>query len=255
LVLSVTIHESAQRGFARQADAYERGRPTYPPEAIAWLIDALGLAPGRVAVDVGAGTGKLTRALYPSGATLIAVEPVAEMRAVLERELPQARALEGTAESLPVDDGSVDVVVVGQAFHWFDAPAALTEFHRVLGDGGRLGLIWNVRDRRQQLQRAIDEITEPLRGDTPSQARGAWRTELERTELFELAAKFEVSFELQVDPDLAVDRIGSVSFVAALEDPRREEALERVRRLALEHPEPWAYVTEMYVWEAVQARP
>lgn len=251
----MTIHESAQRGFARQADAYERGRPSYPPEAIAWLVDALGLAPGRVAVDVGAGTGKLTRALFPSGATLIAVEPVAEMRAVLERELPEVRALEGTAESLPFDDGSVDVVVVGQAFHWFDARAALTEFHRVLGDGGRLGLIWNVRDRRQQLQRAIDEITEPLRGDTPSQARGAWRTELERTELFQAAAKSVVPFELEVDAGLAVDRIGSISFIAALEDPRREQVLERVRRLAADHPEAWAYVTEMYVWEAVQARP
>jgi SAM-dependent methyltransferase len=254
LVLSVTIHEAAQRGFARQADAYERGRPTYPPEAIAWLIDALRLGPERVAVDVGAGTGKLTRALVQSGATLIAVEPVAEMRAVLERELPEVRALGGTAESLPLDDGSVDAVVVGQAFHWFDAPAALAEFHRVLGAGGRLGLVWNVRDRRQQLQRAIDEITEPLRGDTPSQARGAWRTELERPSLFALAAKFEVGFELEVDAELAVDRIGSVSFIAALEDPRREQVLERVRRLAVEHPEPWAYVTEMYVWDPVQAR-
>ncbi len=253
-MLSVTIHESAQRGFARQADAYERGRPTYPPEAIAWLIDALRLGPGRTAVDVGAGTGKLTRALSGSGATLIAVEPVAEMRAVLERELPEVRALESTAESLPLEDASVDAVVVGQAFHWFDAPAALTEFRRVLGEGGRLGLVWNVRDRRQQLQREIDEITEPLRGDTPSHARGPWRTELERTSLFELAERFEVGFELEVDPDLAVDRIGSVSFIAALEDPRREQVLGRVRRLALEHPEPWAYVTEMYVWEAVHAR-
>ena len=97
--------------------------------------------PGRTAVDVGAGTGKLTRALSGSGATLIAVEPVAEMRAVLERELPEVRALESTAESLPLDDASVDAVVVGQAFHWFDAPAALTEFRRVLGEGGRLGLV------------------------------------------------------------------------------------------------------------------
>jgi SAM-dependent methyltransferase len=152
---------------------------------------------------------------------------------------------------LPLADRSVDAVVVGQAFHWFDGPAALAEFHRVLGERGRLGLVWNVRDRRQQLQRAIDEITEPLRGDTPSQARGAWRDELERTALFELAAKFEAGFELEVDPDVAVDRIGSVSFIAALDDARRERVLDRVRRLAEEHPEPWAYVTEMYVWEAV----
>jgi SAM-dependent methyltransferase len=173
------------------------------------------------------------------------------MRAVLERELPDVRALDGTAESLPLADGSVDAVVAGQAFHWFDGQAALAEFHRVLRDGGRLGLVWNVRDRRQQLQRDIDAVTEPLRGDTPSQARGAWRKELERTELFEPAAKFEAAFELEMEPDVAVDRIGSVSFIAALADPRRGQVLEHVRRLAMEHPEPWAYLTEMYVWEAV----
>jgi SAM-dependent methyltransferase len=251
LEVSVTIHESAQRGFARQADAYERGRPTYPPEAIAWLIDTLWLGPGCTAVDVGAGTGKLTRPLLGSGATVIAIEPVAAMGAVLERELPPVRALEGTAESLPLADGSVQAVVAGQAFHWFDAPAALAEFHRVLGKGGRLGLVWNLRDRRQPLQRALDEITEPLRGDTPSQARGAWRAELERTSLFKPAAKFELGFELEVDPDHAVDHLGSVSFIAALDDEGREQVLERVRRLAIDHPEPWAYVTEMYVWDAV----
>jgi SAM-dependent methyltransferase len=247
----VNIHDAARRGFAREADAYERGRPTYPPEATAWLIDALRLEQGRTAVDVGAGTGKLTLALLGSGATVIAVEPVAEMRAVLERKLPAVRALEGTAESLPLPDGSVDAVVAGQAFHWFDGPAALAEFHRVLGKGGRLGLVWNVRDLRQQLQREIDEITEPLRGDTPSQARGAWREELERTELFKPDATFEAAFELEVDPGTAVDHLGSVSFIAALADPRRGQVLEHVRRLAMEHPEPWAYVTEIYVWEAV----
>jgi SAM-dependent methyltransferase len=250
LEVSVTIHEAAQRGFAREADAYERGRPTYPPAAMSWLIEALRLGPGRTAVDVGAGTGKLTRALVGSGATVIAVEPVAAMRAVLERELPAVQALDGTAESLPVAAGSVQAVVAGQAFHWFDAPAALTEFHRVLGAGGRLGLVWNIRDRRQPLQRSIDALTEPLRGDTPSQARGAWRAELERSALFRPAAKTEIAFELEVDPDTAVDHLGSVSFIAALDDPRREQVLEQVRRLAAEHPEPWAYVTEVYAWEA-----
>lgn len=246
----MNIHGAARRGFAREADAYERGRPTYPPEATAWLIDALRLEQGRTAVDVGAGTGKLTRALLGSGATVIAVEPVAEMRAVLERELPAVRALEGTAESLPLADGSVDAVVAGQAFHWFDGPAALAEFHRVLGKGGRLGLVWNVRDRRQELQRAIDEITEPLRGDTPSQAGGAWRPALERSRLFEPAGELRVPFLLEVEPETVVDRIGSISFIAAMDERRRAEVLDRVRALAAEHPEPWAYVTQVYVYEA-----
>src|SRR5437588_5658396 len=117
---AMTVHESARRGFERHADAYERGRPNYPAEATAWLVTKLGLGPGRTVVDVGAGTGKLTRALLPSGATVIAVEPVAAMRAVLKRELPTVQAMNGTAESLPLPDASADAIVVGQAFHWFD---------------------------------------------------------------------------------------------------------------------------------------
>jgi SAM-dependent methyltransferase len=246
----VTIHEAAARGFERQAEAYERGRPGYPADAIAWLVEQLGLGPGRVVVDVGAGTGKLARALEPSGAEVVAVEPVDGMRAVLARELPAVRALSGTAESLPLEPDTADAIVVGQAFHWFDAPAALVEFRRVLRPAGRLGLVWNVRDRRQELQRRVDEITEPLRGDTPSQAAGGWREWLERSELFRPVAQLEMPFELELDPDTAVDRIGSVSFVAALEDPRREQVLDRIRALAREHPEPWAYVSEVYVFEA-----
>jgi SAM-dependent methyltransferase len=247
----MTLHEAARRGFERQADAYERGRPAYPERATAWLTAELGLGPGKTVVDVGAGTGKLTRSLLASEATVIAVEPVAAMRAVLEQELPDVRALEAAAESLPLKAESADAIVVGQAFHWFDAPAALAEFHRVLRTRGRLGLIWNVRDRDQALQRAIDELTEPLRGDTPSQAGGGWRSAIERSPLFAPAGELRVPFELALDRETFVDRIGSISFIAALDGPRREEVLEQVRRLALAHPEPWAYVAEVYAYERV----
>ena len=246
---AVTVHESAQQGFSREAEAYERGRPAYPSQATGWLVSQLGLARGRVVVDVGAGTGKLTRELLPAGACVTAVEPVAEMRAVLERELAGVEVLSGTAESLPLEDATADAIVVGQAFHWFDAPQALAEFHRVLRPGGRLGLVWNVRDRRQELQRAIDEITEPLRGDTPAQAAGAWREGLAQTGLFRRSGKREFPFALELDRDTFVDRIGSISFIAALEGEQREAVLERVRMLAAAHPEPWAYVTEVYVYE------
>ena len=209
----------------------------------------LRLGPARTVVDVGAGTGKLTRALLPSGAELIAVEPVAAMRNVLERELPIARALDGTAESLPLPNAAADAIVVGQAFHWFDAPAALREFHRVLRPGGRLGLVWNLRDRRQALQRAIDEITEPLRGDTPAQWGDKWREAPELGGLFSSEAELKVPFELELDANTFLDRIASISFIAALDDARREGVMERVRTLAAGHPEPWSYVTEVYVYE------
>src|SRR5579884_194726 len=248
-MVGVSVHEAARRGYAREADAYERGRPAYPPEATSWLSRQLGLGPGRTVVDVGAGTGKLTRALLQSGAKVIAVEPVAAMRAVLGRELPGVDAREGTAESMPLGDGAADAVVVGQAFHWFDGPAALAEFHRVLRPGGRLGLIWNLRDRRQPLQRAIDEITEPLRGSTPSVGRGDWRVALADSRLFTVHREHTVKFEVRVDHDTFVDRIASISFVAALEEAQRRQVLDRVHALAREHPEPWSYVTEIHVYE------
>jgi SAM-dependent methyltransferase len=175
----MTIHDAARRGFGREAEAYERGRPEYPPPATMWFVAQLGLSAGRIVVDVGAGTGNLTRALLASGADVIAVEPVAAMRAVLERELPTARALEGVAESIPLPDGAADAIVAGAAFHWFDGPGALAEFHRVLRPGGRVGLIWNARDREQPLQRSIDVLTEPLRGSIalrPSASSPRWTT-------------------------------------------------------------------------------
>ena len=247
----MTVHDAARRGFERQAEAYERGRPAYPPQAATWLTAELGLGPDRTVVDVGAGTGKLTRALVPSEAVVIAVEPVSAMRDVLQRELPGVTALEGTAESLPLDEEAVDAIVAGQAFHWFDAAAALAEFHRVLRPGGRLGLIWNARDRRQPLQRAIDELTEPVRGSTPSLGSGKWHAAFEGSALFKPVSERKIPFELPLDPDTFIDRICSVSFIAALDDERRRELLERVRRLAAQHPEPWSYVAEAYVFERV----
>ena len=118
----MSVREEAARGFQQGADAYERGRPGYPRGAVQWLWTELGLEPGRTVLDVAAGTGKLTRELVPSGATVIAVEPVPAMRAVLERVVPDARALDGTAEALPIDDATVDAITVASAFHWFDGP-------------------------------------------------------------------------------------------------------------------------------------
>ena len=103
----------ATRGFELAADVYERGRPDYPAAAIAWLVERLDLRPGRTLVDLAAGTGKLTRLLVPSGADVIAVEPLAAMRALIEN----ARVLEGTAEAMPLPDASADAVTVAQAFH------------------------------------------------------------------------------------------------------------------------------------------
>jgi SAM-dependent methyltransferase len=247
------VHVSAARGFQQAADAYERARPEYPPAALEWLRDRFDLRPGRIVVDVGAGTGKLTRAVVATGAGVVAVEPVAAMRSVLEREVPAAQVQGGTAEGLPLADASVDVIFAAAAFHWFDGPRALAEFHRVLRPGGGLALLWNRRPREQQLHAAIDEIIEPHRGDTPSHIGGAWRVAFDDTELFAPDGELATPFEQVFDLDRFVDRIGSISFVAALGDRERTGVLKRVRALGASRRQPihLPYICELHAYRRV----
>ena len=114
--------------FGAQAAAYERGRPSYPPEAIDWLLPA----DARDVLDLGAGTGKLTTRLVERGLNVVAVDPIAEMLEVLSHALPQTPALLGTAEEIPLPDNSVDAVLVAQAWHWVDPERAIPEVARVL---------------------------------------------------------------------------------------------------------------------------
>ena len=132
--------------FGSVAEVYERARPGYPEDAVRWLA---GSEPCDV-VDLGAGTGKLTRSLVALGHRVTAVEPLPEMLAQLRSAVPGATAVTGTAESMPLADGAADVVTVAQAFHWFDHAAALREIARVLRPGGRIALVWNTRDDTEE---------------------------------------------------------------------------------------------------------
>ena len=153
----MTINEQAARGFAAAADAYERGRPEHSAESVELLARELGFGPGSRVVDLGAGTGKLTRQLVATGADVVAIEPIAEMRAKLA-SLPSVHAMAGTAEDLPLPNHSVDAVLVAQAFHWFDALRAMSEIRRVLKPGGGLGLIWQARDASVPWVARLNEI-------------------------------------------------------------------------------------------------
>jgi ubiquinone/menaquinone biosynthesis C-methylase UbiE len=239
------VHEAAARGFARSADAYDRARPDYPEPAIAWLAERLDLRPERTVVDVAAGTGKLTRPLAATGATVVAIEPVAEMRA---RIGPAAeRALDGTAEAMPLPDASADAVTVGQAFHWFDGPAALAEIHRVLRPGGALALIWNRRPLDNPVHAAIARIIEPYRGDAPAHRSGDWRTAFAATTRFGPLEERTFDHARPHDADALADRVGSTSFVAALDDGPRAEVIAAVRALAADGPVELPYVCEVLV--------
>jgi SAM-dependent methyltransferase len=236
------IHRAAAEGFARSVGAYERGRPDYPTEAIEHLLSLLGPQP-RV-LDLAAGTGKLTRPLLEAGLSVVAVEPVAEMRAALPFT---ARALEGTAEAIPLADASVDAVTVGQAFHWFDGDAALEEIARVLIPGGLLALLWNRRIADDPANRALDELLAPLRGSVPTHRGNAWREAFARSSRF--GPLSERAFETVQELDAAgmEARVGSISFVAALDPAAREGVLARARELAGDGVVTLPYRSEVHV--------
>lgn len=247
------IHEAAARGFEAAADRYERGRPGYPDEAVTTLVRELGIGEGRDVLDLGAGTGKLTELLVPFGARLVAVEPVAAMRAALVRNCPSVAALDGTAETIPVADGSVDSVVVAQAFHWFAGDRALSEIHRVLRPSGRLGLIWNVRDETSEWSRSVTAIFDRLSGDGPRYRDLRWRQAFERTERFGPLTHLAFSHVHQIAPVVFLDRVLSVSYVASASESDRARVVEEVTGLLRSDPEltgrdvvPVPYRTDVY---------
>jgi len=221
------VHPAAATGFARSAEAYERGRPGYPDPAVDWLAAQLG---PRV-VDLAAGTGKLTRKLADRGLEVLAVEPIAEMRAVLARD-DRVAVLAGTAEAIPLEDARCDAVTVAQAFHWFDVPRALAEIHRVLACGGLLAVVWNRRRMDDEIQRRVGALLTPFRGDVPAHAREGWRRAIAASELFEATAAATFDHELVLDGDGLVACFGSTSFVAALDDEPRDALLAQFRALA-----------------------
>jgi len=241
----VTIHESAAKGFAAGADAYERGRPEYSPEAIDALVRELGIEPGKRVLDLAAGTGKLTRQVAPSGAELVAVEPIAEMRAKLEAASPDVEAIEGTAEAIPVANHSVDAVVVGQAFHWFDGVPAVSDIRRVLKPNGALGMIWQARDPRLPWIERLDEIIDRADDGHPRFRTMGWGEAFDRTALFEPLRTADFETVQRGRPETIVDRVASISYVAAM--PDRERVLDEVRAI-VKDVEPFDAPLRTDVW-------
>ena len=223
----MVVHRDERRGppssFAKVADAYERGRPGYPEEAVRWLA---GDVPCDV-VDLGAGTGKLTRGLVALGHRVTAVEPLAEMRAELDAALLGVTALAGSAESIPLSDASADVVTCGQAFHWFDHAVALPEIARVLRtSGGRLALVWNSRDDRDPWMARLSAII----GNETVQETDIFPV-LQSSGLFGPVEISEFAFEQVLDRDGLLDLVLSRSYCAKLPTEDREPILEAVAAL------------------------
>ena len=232
----MTLHEAA-RGFERAADAYERGRPEYPPEAVALVVRGLGLRPRVRLLDVGAGTGKLSRLVGASGATVFAADPADAMIRRAAR-VPGVVPLRAVAEELPFRDGALDAAVAASAFHWFDGPRALRELHRALRPGGRLALLWNVRDDAEPWVARLSEIVNRREGRTPRYRRGEWRGAFAAAPgLFDAIDEAHVRHVHALSAAAALDRVASISFVAAMPEAGRAEILAEVRALLATHPD------------------
>lgn len=218
--------------FDLAADAYERGRPPYPAEAVGWLLADT----GRRVLDLGAGTGKLTRQLTARGLDVTAVEPSHGMRERLSAVVPRARALEGTAESIPLPDDSVDAVLMAQAWHWVDTRQAVPEVARVLAPGGTLGLVWNVRDERDDWTARLGRLLHPDGAPPVSGVGVAALTD--RPDLFEPPETHTVAWRHELGVAELIDLVASRSYVITLPAPQRADLLTEVRTLASHHPEP-----------------
>ncbi|MQQ99955.1 class I SAM-dependent methyltransferase [Glaciimonas soli] len=230
------IHHAAAAGYVGAADNYVRGRPDYPPEIADWLRNALAITSDAIILDLGAGTGKFTPLLVATGARVIAVEPVEQMRNKLAHALPQVEALAGTAEAIPLPDASVDAVVCAQAFHWFATKTALAEIYRVLKPGGKLGLVWNLRDARIGWVAKLDQIVNRLEADTPRYYTGAWRKAFPFQGFGPLHEQHFSQGHTGTPEDVILNRVRSTSFVAALAPEERTRIDEQIYALIAAEP-------------------
>lgn len=217
------------RSFGRVAAEYDRGRPGYPPEAIEWLLGAHPLE----VLDLGAGTGKLTRALLDAGHRATAVEPLEEMRTILSSRLPAARSLAGSAEQLPLANASVDAVAVGSAFHWFDESAALAEIARVLRPPGVLALLGNAFEVSTPWVARVREILGPPAIERP----GHWPSVVDLRERFADIEDREFPQEQRIDRAGLRDLASSRSGLALMQEGQRACVLAGLDRLWEQEPE------------------
>jgi SAM-dependent methyltransferase len=222
------------RSFGAIAEDYDRLRPSPAPAALDWLVPA----DARIAVDVAAGTGLFTRALQPRVPRVIAVEPDPRMRAVLTERSPGVEALDGTGESIPLADASVDAVFVSSAWHWLDEHRAVPEIARVLRDGGRLGVLWSSRDREIEWVRGLDRLPwQSTEADTAAERRHRGRRSVgvDTSGMFEQVDTTSLGFTRRMTIDDVVAMTATYSAVITASEQDRADVLRRARETVVAH--------------------
>ena len=220
------------------AAAYEQGRPDYSRPAVEHLIHKLGVGSDDTVLDLAAGTGKFTKELVPMVGPVVAVEPEPSMRNELARNLPTIVVLDGHGASVPLPDDSVDAVTIAQAFHWFAGIEALDEIARVLRPGGRMGLIWNVRDLSTPLQLDLEEIFAHYRKGSPTYRGSGWRN------VFTSDGPFGPLHEAKFCQSHVVDRtsllalVMSMSYMSKISQDDRSSVEGAVAKVFDEHASP-----------------
>lgn len=234
-------------GFESGSDVYERARPGYPDEAVTRLTSLAGITAGSRVLDLAAGTGKLTRQIQARGARCLAVEPSGSMREVFSRTVPDVPVVGATAERIPVGTGAMDAVVVAQAFHWFDAPAALAEIARTLRSRGWLGLIWNERDESDPMVAELVRISKRDRS-APYPVGMDFGAVIGRSGLFGPVEREKFAWVQWLDRHAFVDQVASRSYVRVLPGAEQLELLDQVAAFGSTLAEPIAmpYIADLF---------
>jgi SAM-dependent methyltransferase len=227
----MSLHPLAER-FASVAAEYERGRPEYSPAVIGALTAELGLERGAAVLDLAAGTGKLSRALLAAGLDVVAVEPQGALRDVLAASIGATRVREGLAEDIPLPDGSVQAVTVGEAFHWFEQQAALAEIRRVLRPGGGLALLSTIPDwRGASWAHELGSLVASLRPAHPYFDGPPWQDAVRAAPGWTEPREVRVTTFHSADSERIIDHLASMSWMAALPDDRQSAVITQMRAL------------------------
>ena len=222
--------------FGPAAELYDRIRPTYPMQALAWALDPVGAGTWRIG-DIGAGTGIMTRLIVAAGHQAVAVEPDAKMRQRLADTTPTATVLEGSAESMPLPDGSLDGAVAAQAYHWFDRDRAHAELARVIRPGGVFAAIWNDRDDTEAWVGEYSRIVEGDRGPDGSGADSGRAAVISYGDGFGAVDRTVFRHSTRHTATSLVTLLQSRSYFLAATPQRQAELEHEVLQLAHTHPD------------------